>query len=980
MYFPDPSEPGSTWPPDFPCCAVEWASGANISESPVFSEITGLDICAQILDLLAAARQAAPDVILTDSLKPSNIIIAYDERGAITARMIDWNVYATNDPDAHKTMLARLGQLMADIFADWRGVTDADSLGAGRPGDPTLSAWDALSWGTRTLVRRALRGGFDGDADTVIGELRQLIAEQRARWADNDPLWQARLAEGGFARLNWLDMAVVKQGGLSDEARARLTDSLKSEMAAVVDEHMAGRKHADAVLDLRVAARRHPDESYFRWALLANTAATLGPDGAFQRLQLGEALALMRGGQYAQARRAWDHGVTFFDEAQFDPAKRERARDCVLALSMCAQSLALSESGSAAIHESWNLEEAESTLALAEDRANRHERLAANVLHGPDPLCAQKIAALRQSIADFYGKHGRRDPYAARRETTEQARRANFARLVERGRALAAAEKPDGWSTALSLFDRAASEYPDLWKEDGDRERGALVEMMSRRKLEEGKRSLADGDWVGAGSALAAAMLWPATSGEAARLQSALWAYQRGEIELSRGDSSAALSSFMFAAAQSAEIRSAAGLRIQLAKEKGEPPGDDALTRELIRRFAEQQESLKSVVQGAALLAQEQAHAKQMAALRQAREEERARQAEALRQSREEQSASVESALEKFQNDFASRLEAASKKLQEDQTARLRAELIRMYDEHAEGQRESLKEAQKELAAGLNNLQAAPPEWFVKAQIEQRKSQEAQEAKVQAALKSLEDLAAWLRASVVRQETPAKQAAPVNGSSEAAVKELEFKLEKNTTALKSVSGRLGGLMALNVALALIVLLIIGGAGAYLYFGSRLGLPTIASAPVSTDAVAEPTVAQPAAVSPPSSNVTLACADADQVRSFYDCTVTNTTDQPQSFTLRINAGGKQTNGFFYAVQLGDTTVTPLREPSLPAGSAMFPIGNYIPGESKPVRINLSCTSAGGCKSTAFTFTVAFANDSSDPVPGDEVSVITFYSPP
>jgi len=81
-----------------------------------------------------------------------------------------------------------------------------------------------------------------------------------------------------------------------------------------------------------------------------------------------------------------------------------------------------------------------------------------------------------------------------------------------------------------------------------------------------------------------------------------------------------------------------------------------------------------------------------------------------------------------------------------------------------------------------------------------------------------------------------------------------------------------------------------------------------------------------------------------------------------------------------VQLGDTTVTPLREPSLPAGSAMFPIGNYIPGESKPVRINLSCTSAGGCKSTAFTFTVAFANDSSDPVPGDEVSVITFYSPP
>ncbi|MEK7311076.1 MAG: hypothetical protein AAB382_03815, partial [Chloroflexota bacterium] len=985
LYYPNPAVAESAWSPDFPCCAVEWVSGTSVTESPVFSEATGLEICAQIVELLATARQAAPDVVLTDSLEPSNVIISYDERGAMNVRLVDWNVYASQESDARHRMVRRLGELMADVFADIRTGADVESLGVGQPGDATVLAWDQLSHGARTLVRRALRGEFEGDVDTVIGELSKIVGEQRTRWADNDPSWQARLVDSGPDRLNWLDIAAVKQGGLSDEARTRLADARKNEITDVVAISTADRKYLEAVLDLRVAVRRHPEESFFRWALLANTVGMIGPEGAFQRLRLDEALTLMSIGEYAPARRTLDHGVAFFDEVQFDPEKRERARDYVSALSMCAQSLALADSGAVAVNENWNVEEAESKLALAEDRASRYERMAAGLLHGRDTAVQQKLSALRQAIADFYARHGRYDPYAAKRETAEQARRANFSRLVERGRTLAAPDKPDRWSTALLLFDRAASEHPDLWIEEHDAERGALLDKMSRRRLAEGKQALARADWGGAAAALAAAMLNPATSGEAARLQSALWAYQRGELELKRGELSAALASFSFAGENSEEIRPAAEAQAQAVREKGGAPGGDALSRELERRFAEQQDALKGVVQGAALATQEQAHGKQAAALKQAQEEGAAKQAASIRRLLDEQAASLQASLTQFQRELVGQIEAASKKSQDEQTVQLRALLMKLYDEHAEGQQLAMKDAQSELSARLKELQSAPPEWFAKAQKDQRKAQEDQEAKVQATLKSLEDLAAWLRtSSAQKQETQPKESAPVDASIEATVKELGFKVDGNATTLKTLAGRLGVLTASNVLLMLVALALATGAGVYAFwFGPRFGAVAIATAapvPAVTEAVAVQRTAVPPTAAVPSSDVTLSCADDDQVRSYYDCTVTNTTHEPQSFTLLISAEDDQANGFFYSVRKGSDSVIGVLDSSLSPGSAKFPIGNYAAGESKQLRISLSCTAAGGCKSTTFTFSVLADKAGSDSGPGNRVQVTTFYSPP
>jgi hypothetical protein len=197
------------------------------------------------------------------------------------------------------------------------------------------------------------------------------------------------------------------------------------------------------------------------------------------------------------------------------------------------------------------------------------------------------------------------------------------------------------------------------------------------------------------------------------------------------------------------------------------------------------------------------------------------------------------------------------------------------------------------------------------------------------------------------------------------------------------------LTASNVLLLLVALALAAGAGVYAFwFGPRFGAAAVATAaPVSaatsaavTEAVAvQPTAAPPTAAAP-SSDMTLSCANADQIRSYYDCTVTNTTHEPQSFTLLISAEDDQANGFFYSVRKGSDSVIGVLDSSLSPGSAKFPIGNYAAGESKQLRISLSCTAAGGCKSTTFTFSVLADDAGSDSAPGNRVQVTTFYSPP
>lgn len=999
-YYPNPAVEGALWSSDFPAYAVEWVEGSSITESAAFSEPIALDLCAQILELAQAARQAAPDNLLTDSLKPSNILITYDGRGAAHPRIIDWNVFGRPDAEGVAAMLTHLGETMADLFADIRPETYSDlaTLGLGRPGDPRLGTWDTVTTGTRTLIRRVLRHEFagSGDVDAALAAIAQVVADQRNRWSDNDPLWQARLTDSYVEKLNWLDIAAVKLGGLSGEARARLDQSRVDETIDLVTNYAADGRFYDAVFDLRVANRRYPDVSFFRWALLANTVATLSPEGAYKRLRLDEALTLMSIDEFAAARTALDHGVAFFDEVQFEASQRERARDYVSALAMCTQTLALTEQAGVALSESWNVEDAEAKLALAGDRLGRYERLAGDLLHGRDAVCLQKIAEVRQAIDDFYLKHGRYDPYAARRETTEQARRANFNRVVERAWKLMNTDKPADWPPALLLLDRAATEFPDLWKDDHDRERTTLGNKIGTRKLAEAKAALSKGDLTTASNGLAAAMLYPGSHDESARLQAALWTYQRGEIELKRNDLSAALSSFEAAGQASSELRPAAEALAEKAKGQGGTAVGDAVGVEMGKRFAEQQTALGTVVSAAVLAAQEQALARQVAALKQAQAEQSMAQSQAAQKQQADQEERLNANLLHLQRELRDQQAATIKQTQSEQAAAMQKLVSQITDEHTENQRAALSQFQKESANQFKEMQETAPDWFSKSQQLARKAQDEQDKKLDTTLKTIEDTAAWLRTSASNAEAEAQSKA-ANPVADESVKELGWKLEGNTSTLNRLQGRLNALVGLNVLLLIGLLATFACGGAYLFLPGlrdRLVLPGGAGATSVAVATSAPVVTSlPATAGGPTQAVvivteasateaapagaqTLSCANSDQPKSFYDCVVTNLTDRPQNFSLVI--APDQVNGFFYSVLLDGNPLAPDTTASgLEPGAAQFALGNVGTHVSKTVRVGLACTSASGCKTTNFTFKVTGPVETE--IPANQVQISTSYTP-
>jgi hypothetical protein len=988
LFYPNPLASESPWPDDFPCYVVEWVEGASVTASPAFSEPTGLELAAQILELVQAARSAAPGTLLTDGLRPGRILVNYDARGAVRTRLTDWTVLEAADAGGLAGLMTRLGETLADLFADIRPETylELTSLGLGKPGDPALGAWDMVSTGTRNLLRRVLRGEFEGDVDTVVADLSRLIAEQRTRWADNDPLWQARLADNYADKLNWLDIAAVKLGNLSDEARARMNQSRVDETTDLVTNYAADQKFYEAVFDLRVANRRFPQESFFRWALMANTVATLSPEGAFKRLRLDEALTLMSIDEFGAARRALDQGVAFFDEVQFAPSQREKARDYVSALAMAAQAMSLADQALADLQENWNVEEAEANLALAEDRLGRYERLAGDLLHGRDALCLQKIAALRAGIAEFYAKHGRYDPYAARRETTEQARRGNFSRLVERAGKLINTDKPADWSAGGLLLDRAATEFPDLWKDEHDRERAALGGRIGARKLAEARQALGSGNWDVAASTLTAAMLSPVTHDEAARLLSALWLYQRGELELQRNDASAALASFNAAGEGAPELQAAAEAGADKARGLGGAAGGDAVGRELGKRFADQQAALHTVVQGAVLAAQEQAAAKQLAALKQAQVELMAGPTSAIEKAQAEQEERWRTSLERFRRELGEQQAAVIKKAEDDQSAQIQKLVIHISDEAADNQKQTLAQFQKETAQGIRELQDNQPDWFTKSQQAARKVQDDQDKKLASTLKTLEETATWLRDSAAKAPAP-EETVPAEAARDTGVKDLAWKMEGVSTTLNKLQGRVGLLAGLNTMLLAGLLAVLACGAAYWFLpnlrgrlpsggaatAAVLGGPTAAGPVPTTGVQAQSTQAPTAAAA----EGALVCQNATQSASFYDCAVTNLTDKPQQFVLMIEPN--QINGFFYTVTLDGQNVPPASEvSSLAPGASQFPLGAFGQQDSHQLRISLACTSGGGCKTTILRFVVSA--DGKTTLKNNEVKVSTSYSVP
>jgi hypothetical protein len=410
--------------------------------------------------------------------------------------------------------------------------------------------------------------------------------------------------------------------------------------------------------------------------------------------------------------------------------------------------------------------------------------------------------------------------------------------------------------------------------------------------------------------------------------------------------------------------------------------GVDAFARELSRLFGKQQDAIAPVVQSAVVAAQAESLRQQIDALKKAQADWAAQQASLTEAGQADLDRRLQAALARWQTELSNRQAAALDDSREGLANDLKALLIQMYDDHAEAQRQAIAEFKKEVSSRLQDLQSAPPEWATKMQKDARQAQEDQETKLAAALKTLEDTATWLRSQSVTRPEPAPTAeTKVDPMVESTVKELGWKVENNTNAMQSVQSRVGRLLALNVLLWLTLV------GAGVCVGAFVLFPTIRSwVPSGPVAVATaspvgvaPNASQAAATQPPRSDstLTLNCADADQSRAFYECTITNTADDSQSLTLMISAQDNEVNGFFYSVAADNSNITSLADPELPRGAASFPVGHYQPGESKRVRVNLACIAAGGCEST--TFTLAVLGEGVE-LPDNEINITTFYAPP
>jgi hypothetical protein len=129
---------------------------------------------------------------------------------------------------------------------------------------------------------------------------------------------------------------------------------------------------------------------------------------------------------------------------------------------------------------------------------------------------------------------------------------------------------------------------------------------------------------------------------------------------------------------------------------------------------------------------------------------------------------------------------------------------------------------------------------------------------------------------------------------------------------------------------------------------------LTSAPVAgaTDSAPQSTSAAPTDVAV--SGDAISCNGIDQARSFFDCTVSNTDNTPAEFGVMITPLGSDVQGFFYGVTVDGQTIQPT--PGEESGETIFNIGSISTGDSKPVRVTLSCVSASGCSTTAFTLSL------------------------
>lgn len=574
LYYPTAAQ-GFAFEKEFPCMVSEWVNGNKLSErNQPFSEPDGLLIISQLTELLYTARLSAPDIVPTDGIKADAIFI--DEKNNFRTRLIDWNVFVTEEGNVRERTLIRIGEVMVSVFAPGLGFrierntneVDIDRLGAGRPDTAGASQWDALSLGTRNLIRRVLLKQFEGNADAIIAALQQAIKEQQARWLTLEPLQRAH-QESGAARLNLLDIARAKapnQALTEDEE-----NNYQLLLREYIDDYGRDSSYKSALLELRTAVRRFPQESFFRWALLANTIADACQETrALIRLRLDESLDQLRNARYEQAQAALEWARSFVDsgQVQFKPGKQPDAQKRLLALLGRSQILAITERANAVQDvEDWRLDELEAYYSQAIDLDTRCSTIEQekDLLFGSDLQIAERMGKLRDKISQMAE---RRSVYIAeagqsQRQALERVRELNFQRIIQRANQLSilgtSEEKPDLLVASLKYYDQASAEYPDYWSKPKPNSDETAESFEAKRQavsiwLAEYYQNRAQGllgeTWQPeqALRALDQALIYNRENIQVIKLRNALQIYQEGEIALSLEDYQTAQDEFRQAA------------------------------------------------------------------------------------------------------------------------------------------------------------------------------------------------------------------------------------------------------------------------------------------------------------------------------------------------------------------------------------------------------------------------------------------------
>ncbi len=476
LYYPE----SGMETPDFPCLAMEWVKGRKLSESQAFIEKDGLEVCARLAAFLQQARGYAPDIIPTDSLKADGVFIEGGS-GSFQARLVDWNVYTSNEGNILEKTLIRFGEVMTRIFAPGLNFsvnrqTDTaplEELAAGAPDDIGVQQWDALTYGTRDLIRRVLlREGFEGGASAVLTALARSIEEQRERWAEANPARRARL-ESGAARLAWLEIA-AKGDRLLPQDKADYEGKLLRGALAELDR--SGR-YSSALVLLRTAARSYAD-AYFRWSLLAHELARLvaEPEG-FKNYRLGETLTAFEAGSYAAA-------AADLERAEGLLRKKGRLTEAVrrplVALRLRARILAGVDAAIEDLETTLRLDRARESSKLIGEWRVEAQRCEGGLLpvaekleeNDADSACVEAVSRLEEAIREFEKKNdayvdllSKEELEAARQDMERYSRLARCRALLQLADDLAAV-KDDfaSWEAALAYYDRVAAAYPDLWR------------------------------------------------------------------------------------------------------------------------------------------------------------------------------------------------------------------------------------------------------------------------------------------------------------------------------------------------------------------------------------------------------------------------------------------------------------------------------------------------------------------------------------